>query len=253
MKQMKKMLALAVVFVLMAAGAAGCGQKNAAASSTDNTEEVKVSDQKTDDKQEEEKKTEEEEKTQEETKDTEKDGDKQTNSASGITTVEYTEDEVMVDENGTPLTKEEIEDINGGDPSVGMSVPFVEYTDYDIFLQDSQIEVEAPTNLPITAEYVSYLLYNDGMYEIQYEDEQENKVYFRKGKGTEDISGVYFKFDRKEIGEINGRDVIFGIVDGKYLLATWTDGSYAYSVYADPGYDLQTIADMVSSVKAAEK
>lgn len=238
MKNMKKIFALAIAIALLAVMTAGCGQTKEITPGSDTVDEVKKSDQEPDGKQEEEKKT-------------DKGEVQQTESPSGIKTVEYTEEEVLVDENGTPLTAEEIADINGGDTSAGDPGSSVEYTDYDIFLQDSEIEVEVPESLPIEPEYVSYLLYSNGMYEICYEDEQENKVYFRKGKGTENISGVNISFDKKEIGEINGRDVIFGIVDGKYVLATWTDGSYAYSVYADPGYDLDTIGKTVSSVKAA--
>lgn len=240
MKHMKKFFALAIVFALLAALTAGCGQKNDDVSGKGATDEAKTSAQEPAVKQEE------EEKTETGTGEAQK-----TESISGIKTVEYKDEEVQVDENGTPLTEEEIADINGGDTSSEDPGVALEYTDYDVFLQDSEIEVEVPKSLPFEPEYVSYMLYSNGMYEICYEDEQENKVYFRKGKGTDNISGVNISFDKKEIGEINGYDVIFGIVDGKYVLATWTDGSYAYSVYADPGYDLDTIGETVSSVKAA--
>lgn len=243
LKHVKKALALALVFALLAVGTAGCKQNDAAGASggTEEGTGQAEAEQTT-------------EPVADAAADTKAEGSDDLSAADATAdgiVEDLDDDEYLYDENGTPLTEEEIEDIYGGDPSVGMPVPFVEYLDYDEFLKNSEIEVEAPTSLPITVEYVSYLLYNDGMYELRYEDEQGSQVSFRKGYGSEDNSGVYLDFDKKEIIEINGRDVKFASANGKCLLATWTDGSFAYSVYADSGCDLEKMKETVSSVKPA--
>ena len=141
---------------------------------------------------------------------------------------------VEVDEDGNPLSEEDLANMDGessGDvESIGMPSPFIEYTDYDVFVGDVEIGAEELTKLPFEVEYTNYLLYNDGMYEIQYEDEEGRQVSFRKGKGTEDISGVYLDFEKKDIVSVDGQEVRLSSAEGECLLAVWTDGTFAYSI-----------------------
>ncbi|MDO5131973.1 MAG: DUF4367 domain-containing protein [Eubacteriales bacterium] len=164
---------------------------------------------------------------------------------------------VETDEDGNPISEEDMANIEGEDFENlgidGLPSPYVEYTDFDVFIGDVEIGAEELTNLPFKAKYFNYLLYNDGMYEIQYEDEDGRQVSFRKGKGTEDISGVYLDFEKKDIVSVNGREVRLSTADGKCLLAVWTDGTYAYSIFADPGCTKEQMIEMVSSVQPAGK
>lgn len=165
-----------------------------------------------------------------------------------------------MDENGNPLTEEDIASMDG-DLSEGtktgvdgMGTPFTEYKDLMSFIPNVKIGVETLEVLPFIPVEERYLLYNDGMYEIQYEDEDGKQVSFRKGElqeGMEDISGVYLEFENTTMERIADVDVALSGNKGECSLATWNAGGYAYSIFAEPGCSTDDMTAMINALRAS--
>ena len=70
-------------------------------------------------------------------------------------------------------------------------------------------------------------------------DEDDSRLYFRKGVGGDDISGDYNTYDVTEEQTIDGHAVLCKGNDGLIYTATWTDGTYSYAVMCDAGMDME--------------
>lgn len=79
-------------------------------------------------------------------------------------------------------------------------------------------------------------------------DEDDSALYFRKGVGTEDISGDYNSYDTVEEQTIGGRTVTCKGHDGLVYTATWNDGTYSYAVMSNAGMTAETLAAWVQSL-----
>lgn len=90
-------------------------------------------------------------------------------------------------------------------------------------------EVEGLDNLPFQAEGITYVAYWQDLAEITYDGEGQTIVY-RKGKGSEDISGDYNAYSQVTEIIIANNTVTLKGNDTGYCLAIWSDGDYAYSV-----------------------
>ena len=66
-------------------------------------------------------------------------------------------------------------------------------------------------------------------------ENDENQVSFRKGVGSEDISGDYNQYSSVETQQIDGKDVTVKGSDGMIYTVTWTQGGYAYAISARMG------------------
>ena len=81
----------------------------------------------------------------------------------------------------------------------------------------------------------------------------EQRTGFRKGKGTDDISGDYNTYSEMSLTDISGTEVTLSGNDGKIFGAIWTDGTYSYAYYAGNGVDLDTAKADISAVIAENK
>lgn len=99
-------------------------------------------------------------------------------------------------------------------------------------------EVGFPVNelsgLPFGAETVTYTAYWKEMAEITYSGEGQTAVY-RKGIGSEDVSGDYNIYDSETEMRVNDCSVTLKGNDNVYSLAVWTDADYSYSVSFSEG------------------
>lgn len=84
--------------------------------------------------------------------------------------------------------------------------------------------------------------------EVSFNDEDGTKIYFRKGVGTEDISGDYNVYKTTETRTIDGKTVTCKGNDGQVSNATWNDGTYAYSIMSTAGMDAQQLTAWVQSL-----
>ncbi|HAL59296.1 MAG TPA: hypothetical protein DCP64_07745, partial [Sarcina sp.] len=96
----------------------------------------------------------------------------------------------------------------------------------------TNLPIEEITELPFEPSRTLYLVYDNGMYEIQYEEESGNQVSFRKGEGTGDVSGLTGLgfYDSEESVRAGDLDLTVYSFEDQVFLATWTDGTYAYSI-----------------------
>lgn len=84
--------------------------------------------------------------------------------------------------------------------------------------------------------------------EVLFNDEDGTEICFRKGVGTEDISGDYNVYKTTEIRTIDGKTVTCKGNDGLVSNATWTDGTYAYSIMSTPGMTAEQLSTFVQSL-----
>ena len=79
-------------------------------------------------------------------------------------------------------------------------------------------------------------------------DDDHASVYFRKGVGTDDISGDCNTYDTEEVQTIGGKTVTCKGSEGLVYNATWNDGGNSYAVMSDTGMDAEQLAAWVQSL-----
>ena len=84
--------------------------------------------------------------------------------------------------------------------------------------------------------------------EVIFSNEDGAEICFRKGVGTEDISGDYNVYKTTEIRTIDGKTVTCKGNDGLVSNATWTDGTYAYSIMSTLGMTAEQLSTFVQSL-----
>ena len=79
-------------------------------------------------------------------------------------------------------------------------------------------------------------------------DDDSTALYFRKGVGSDDISGDYNTYETVEEQTIGDRTVTCKGRDGLVYTAIWTDGSYSYAVMSNAGMNAEQLAAWVQSL-----
>ena len=98
--------------------------------------------------------------------------------------------------------------------------------------------------IPYDVEQTEYLEYGEDIAEINYIGKDQT-ICYRKGNGTEDVSGIYETYSDTKVITVGTQNVtVCGEGDVIYL-ATWTDGTYAYSIYTEQGVTQEQLEDMV--------
>lgn len=77
---------------------------------------------------------------------------------------------------------------------------------------------------------------------------EASSLCFRKGLGSEDVSGDYTAYTLTETRDIGGKTVVCRGNDGLVYTAAWTDGTYAYAVTLDTGMTAQQLEQWVQSL-----
>lgn len=84
--------------------------------------------------------------------------------------------------------------------------------------------------------------------EVIFNDEDGAEICFRKGVGTEDISGDYNVYKTTETQTIDGKTLTCKGNDGLVSNAIWTDGTYAYSIMSTVGMTAEQLSTFVQSL-----
>lgn len=79
-------------------------------------------------------------------------------------------------------------------------------------------------------------------------ENDENQVSFRKGVGSEDISGDYNQYSSVETQQIDGKDVTVKRSDGMIYTVTWTQDGYTYAISARMGMTEEQMTDWVQAL-----
>ena len=84
--------------------------------------------------------------------------------------------------------------------------------------------------------------------EVTFNNEDGAVVCFRKGLGTDDISGDYNDYKATETRTIDGKTVTCKGSDGLIHNAAWTDGTYTYSIMSTAGMTAEQLTPFVQSL-----
>ena len=99
--------------------------------------------------------------------------------------------------------------------------------------------------LPFTPEQVRYTLIGD-LAQIEYRTGEE-RLTFRKGPGTEDVSGDYTVYEWEETTQIGGLSVTVRGSGGLAFLAVWTDGTFSFSLSDPSGLEKSELLALISA------
>lgn len=125
--------------------------------------------------------------------------------------------------------------------------PFVEYGT----LADAEKAAGFTFKVPeqINGFKQSYISVMDGkMQQVVYE-KGESQVTLRKMAGTDDISGVYIDYAKKDQVAIGGHQTELRGDGTSVFVAVWNNGGYTYAVYADAGVTTAQMTAIVESIQ----
>lgn len=125
--------------------------------------------------------------------------------------------------------------------------PFVEYRT----LADAEKAAGFTFKVPeqINGCKQSYISVMDGkMQQVVYE-KGESQVTLRKMAGTDDISGVYIDYAKKDQVAIGGHQTELRGDGTSVFVAVWNNGGYTYAVYADAGVTAAQMTAIVESIQ----
>lgn len=135
------------------------------------------------------------------------------------------------------------------EPPVDENNDIVEVSSVEELSETVGFEVSEPGNLPFEPESVVYTAYWAEMAEIIYTNDEQTAA-FRKGIGSDDVSGDYNSYELTSEISVNDINAMLKGNGETYTLAIWTDGEFAYSLSLSEGVGdaewiemLQTIID----------
>ena len=109
--------------------------------------------------------------------------------------------------------------------------PFVDYATLDEAAAATGFGLKVPDTVEGYAEkHISVM--SGIMLQVIYKN-GDDRLFVRKEKGSEDISGDYNVYSDVTSVAVGGRTVTVKGKDGLYSTAVWTDAGFAYAVMAD--------------------
>lgn len=131
------------------------------------------------------------------------------------------------------LTLPHLLNVSHEPPVVGNN-DIVEVSSVEELSETIGFEVSEPGNLPFEPESVVYTAYWAEMAEIIYTSGEQTAV-FRKGIGSDDVSGDYNSYELTNEISVNDIDITLKGNGENYTLAIWTDSEFAYSLSLSEG------------------
>ena len=86
------------------------------------------------------------------------------------------------------------------------------------------------------------------MQQVVYE-KSESQITLRKMAGTDDISGVYIDYAKKDQVTIDGHQTELRGDGTRVYVAVWNNGGYTYAVYVDAGVTAAQMTTIVGSIQ----
>lgn len=130
---------------------------------------------------------------------------------------------------------------------IGMPNPFVSFDTLKEAADFAGLDFTAPEILD-GYEVDEINAIEGDLVQIIFKNSDGDEVRFRKGAGTDDISGDYTEYSEEKTAEVNGNTVTLKGDDGKYKLAVWNDGENSFAVYT-PGSTEEEITAFVGQIK----
>ena len=132
----------------------------------------------------------------------------------------------------TSVLTADSDNTDSGETSSQIASPMHEFESLEALEKQVGFQVNLPNGLKdLNAQYLSI---NADLAHIVYNDASK-EIYFRQGRGNEDISGDYNEYKDVKTITVNGIDVTLHGNDGVYSLATWLDGTYSYCLGVQGG------------------
>ena len=128
--------------------------------------------------------------------------------------------------------------------SVSIANGMVEVNSIDELSAAVGFQVSEVNGLPFTVENEVYTSYWDEMAQIEYTGEGETAV-FRKGMGTDDVSGDYNVYSNVKEITVGANSVTLKGNTDSFTLAVWTDGDYSYSLDISSGLSEDEWTEMI--------
>ena len=135
------------------------------------------------------------------------------------------------------------------EPPVVENNDIVEVSSVEELSETVGFEVVELGNLPFEPESVVYTAYWAEVAEIVYTSGEQTAV-FRKGIGSDDVSGDYNSYELTSEISVNDINITLKGNGETFTLAIWTDGEFAYSISLSEGIGdaewiemLQTMVD----------
>lgn len=144
------------------------------------------------------------------------------------------------------LTLPNLLDISN-EPPVIENNDIVEVSSVEELSKTVGFEVSEPGNLPFEPESVVYTAYWAEMAEIIYTNDEQT-VAFRKGIGSDDVSGDYNSYELTSEISVNDINATLKGNGETYTLAIWTDGEFAYSLSLSEGVGEAGWIEMLQSI-----
>ena len=123
---------------------------------------------------------------------------------------------------------------SSNEPPVIENNDIVEVSSVEELSKTVGFEVSEPGNLPFKPESVVYTAYWAEMAEIIYINDEQT-ASFRKGIGSDDVSGDYNSYELTSEISVNDINATLKGNGETYTLAIWTDGEFAYSLSLSGG------------------
>lgn len=130
--------------------------------------------------------------------------------------------------------------------------PFVDCETLEGAEQIAGFEITLPETMPEGFNQNAILVIENDLIEVIYNNNEDDKIYIRKAKGNEDISGDYNEYKEQNTIKVGNLDVTTKGNDGMISVAIWNDGDYAYAIGVsndEKGIDSSTMTDMIKSMK----
>ena len=128
--------------------------------------------------------------------------------------------------------------------SVSIANGMVEVKSIDELSAAVGFPVNEVEGLPFTVEKEVYISYWGEMAQIEYTGEGETAV-FRKGTGTDDVSGDYNVYSSVKEIMAGANPVTLKGENDVFTLAVWTDGNYSYSLDISKGLSEDEWSEMI--------
>ena len=128
--------------------------------------------------------------------------------------------------------------------SVSIANGMVEVKSIDELSAAVGFSVNEVEGLPFAVEKEVYISYWGEMAQIEYTGEGETAV-FRKGTGTDDVSGDYNVYSSVKEIMVGANPVTLKGENNVFTLAVWTDGNYSYSLDISKGLSEDEWSEMI--------
>lgn len=144
---------------------------------------------------------------------------------------------------GDPATWRPVED----ETTVQPASPFIDCSTLEEAAHIAGFDMTIPETIEGYSTRIIQAIDNEMIQAIYTAD--ENDIMIRKAALKEDISGDYTTYDSEEKITVDDVEItVKGYGETKYL-ATWINGEFSYSVQVSVGTDMESIMELVHTVK----